>query len=279
MGNTKDTVNVSKAAKRLQEYSVYWRAFLNDQRIAKDAFITWLIAEVSKDQLCIKPSGSDEIPCRKVKKVNKTITFNEETTVVIWDRNFGMPHLKEEESYCHEVIAKKGKLKDRMKECRFCNYSTTIESKLKQHAKIVHDQIKEYSCDNCSFTTSYLSKMNQHCKRIHGIIPDKQYRCEFCRYYAKRKDDLETHRWRVHNEERSYSCNRCTFITNHKSSLGRHYDIVHQKVRKYKCNLCEYSATRPAYLKIHISKTHYKAIGNLRPKQTKQSINPRLNRR
>ena len=53
-----------------------------------------------------------------------------------------------------------------------------------------------YRCDRC-FAASFANKSNLH-RHMRGCGVDPSYKCEYCEYQTKRKDNLKTHVGIVH---------------------------------------------------------------------------------
>ena len=52
--------------------------------------------------------------------------------------------------------------------CSMCEYSTSSKGHLKQHVKVVHDFVKDFSCSLCYFHTSKGYDLDIHMERTHN---------------------------------------------------------------------------------------------------------------
>ena len=55
---------------------------------------------------------------------------------------------------------------------------------------------KKQLCEQCPYETSNKSRLQQHCKEVHGNIKD--HKCKKCGYAASRKSSLNRHKKSVH---------------------------------------------------------------------------------
>ena len=60
-----------------------------------------------------------------------------------------------------------------------------------------------YNCQHCNFTTSVQGRLRRHMIDIHASF--KTYKCDVCKYVASSKSNLDIHISEIHNKSTSSS--------------------------------------------------------------------------
>ena len=91
--------------------------------------------------------------------------------------------------------------------CDKCGQSFPFESRLKQH-KITHQTVATHSCmvKNCSRSFKNTGDLNRHVNQHTGIW----YKCDFCTYQNKDKQNTESHQCIHVSGNEKYSCIHCS---------------------------------------------------------------------
>ena len=129
-------------------------------------------------------------------------------------------------------------------------FSSSTNSNLNQHVKMVHEKIKDFKCTLCEFSSSTKGDLNRHIKMVHDKIKD--FKCNLCEYKCSTNGILKTHVKMVHYKIKDFKCTKCDYSCSTKSNLKIHVKQVHDKIKDFKCTLCDYSCTTNGNLNIHI---------------------------
>ena len=147
---------------------------------------------------------------------------------------------------CQLKVTGKKALVTHMKEihkedkCRFCDFKTEWNHRLKDHELRLHEEIKpSFPCDMCKYETVSLSALIWH-KKIH--LKEK-FSCKDCQFEADAIIELRKHRKTQHVENKKiYSCEQCTYETPSECNFQRH-TASHVKAKDEKailnCNVCD----------------------------------------
>ncbi|KAF5302050.1 hypothetical protein FQA39_LY10520 [Lamprigera yunnana] len=153
--------------------------------------------------------------------------------------------------------------------CKGCNFTTQLDSSIKEHIKIHNDRYNieecnfkmpqifslstelktprtenEYFCNECNYTT-----LNKDCLRKHvKIHKGTSYNCEKCDYKTIWKNNLKEH-VKIHTGG-EYKYKECDYKTVWKNNLKEHVKI--HTGDEYKCKECDYKTVRRNLLKEHL---------------------------
>ena len=93
---------------------------------------------------------------------------------------------------------------------------------LKIHIRIVHEKIKQFTCDTCSKTFSKKSQLKDHLYRVHTEINAEDLkRCGFCNVGFKLQEGLNKH-LKIHESKKSFQCDICEKSFRRQSHLTSH---------------------------------------------------------
>ncbi|CAG9860320.1 unnamed protein product [Phyllotreta striolata] len=167
--------------------------------------------------------------------------------------------------------------------CDKCNYKTYSLSKLNNTHKLIHGDVKNFSCDQCGKAFKNNKQLNNHklthkdksnklanvCEecskafadrrqlRIHKDVVHKKLRpflCNFCGYKSSSRNSLKIH-IRQHTGEKPFSCSTCSYTTSDHNSLRRH-KLRHTGDKPYKCKYCSYACIQSSTYKTHLKTKH-----------------------
>ncbi|PNF32344.1 hypothetical protein B7P43_G13153 [Cryptotermes secundus] len=131
---------------------------------------------------------------------------------------------------CGELFANKTKFSDHCKrqipfemrgyQCSHCFRYYSSERLLQEHARC---HVNRYKCAFCDITCYSASNLVTHIRFRH--LNSKPFKCNFCKYTAKRKYDLEKH-LKIHYPGPVYRCEEegCRFSCRSANVLRRHRD-------------------------------------------------------
>ena len=110
---------------------------------------------------------------------------------------------------------------------------------------------KENECQTCGFVTCNKSELQNHIIKVH--LHPKKYHCDFCDYFSRSSEDVESHFDSEHSDEKmvennplsmevnEYPCDKCDSIFDNEKSLQSH-----KKFKSYGsmniCHFCEFIA-------------------------------------
>ncbi|KAJ8978825.1 hypothetical protein NQ317_018916 [Molorchus minor] len=109
-----------------------------------------------------------------------------------------------------------------------------------------------YSCNECDYKTFSLAKLNNIHKLIHGDV--RGFSCDICNKAFKNSKQLRNHKMthRSKTEKLMHICDVCLRCFTDRRQLKVHMDVVHKKIRPYLCNYCGYKGSSRSSLKMHI---------------------------
>lgn len=163
-----------------------------------------------------------------------------------------------------------------MLHCERCNFNTGNLSRMRRHYLTRHGK-KILRCKECSFFTGSRKTLGVHVETDHstfqsGAAHQKDFRCPFCLYQTKNKNNMIDHIV-LHREERVvpievrrpklsrylqgivFRCHKCTFTSGSAENLRSHM-ARHRDIKPYKCRLCYFDCTWLSDLETHLSDKH-----------------------
>lgn len=137
--------------------------------------------------------------------------------------------------------------------CLECNQTFAFWKPLTGHLWRVHKiDMELYACDMCDYKTFSLGKLNNIHKLIHSDV--KAFSCSVCQKAFKNSKQLRNHK--ITHKERSkksvHLCEVCNKTFFNKRQLRVHMDGVHKKIKPFLCNYCGYKGASKSALKMHI---------------------------
>ena len=145
-------------------------------------------------------------------------------------------------------------------ECSECNYVANNNTRLEDHVKAVHLNIREYACEQCDKTFKAKQHLRFHVMGIHR--KEKPFKCDRCDYTSVQKCGLNKHKSAVHDKLITYECGMCDYRGYSKSSLKGHQKYVHvARTRSHVCERpgCDKAFFNARHLYIHVKATHDRA--------------------
>ncbi|KAG5899864.1 hypothetical protein JTB14_012331 [Gonioctena quinquepunctata] len=167
--------------------------------------------------------------------------------------------------------------------CDKCEYKTYSLAKLNNVHKLIHSDVKGFSCNVCNKAFKNNKQLRNHklthrdkiqrpehpcedcCRifsdrrqlKIHRDVVHKKLRpflCSFCGYKGSSRSSLKMH-IRQHTGEKPFSCPSCSYTTSDHNSLRRH-KLRHTGHKPYKCSYCSYACIQSSTYKTHIKTKH-----------------------
>uniref|UniRef100_A0A1B0DQE0 Uncharacterized protein n=1 Tax=Phlebotomus papatasi TaxID=29031 RepID=A0A1B0DQE0_PHLPP len=127
---------------------------------------------------------------------------------------------------------------EKMLSCEFCPLKFLRGDSLKQHIRIVHQEIKEHYCTICNKTFAISRTLKNHLMIHTG---EKPHACTKCPKKYIRSDQLKLH-MKLHTGKDTFSCESCSFKTNYLHDLKNHVNVVHEGVKDNYCDSYQYSS-------------------------------------
>ncbi|CAG9538361.1 unnamed protein product [Cercopithifilaria johnstoni] len=140
---------------------------------------------------------------------------------------------RKEDGFRNHSILRHGKIVEERSDhqlfCRWCPYRTRICATLFVHHRN-HLRNSRLRCGNCTFSTSIETKLRDHVKFYPPIEPLSN--ASLIKHTASKKHA------KLPNGD--YSCQECSFTCNGYGKFW-HHKQKHRKASRYQCDLCSYS--------------------------------------
>ena len=152
-------------------------------------------------------------------------------------------------------------------QCDSCNYSSSSESNLLRHVKVVHERTFRYQCGYCEYRNFRKQCLRVHMETTHR--KEKEFKalsleCQLCKTEEKHPE-CKYEPWREMSEEDfkrrrvfSSQCTHCEQVFDNKSLRVKHFRESHPDKKVYNCDYCKYSTNYLPNLKDHVNSLHEK---------------------
>ena len=155
------------------------------------------------------------------------------------------------------------KLKNNYCEARGCDFSVAPGEKgLKEHKENVHGpQEKASRCNKCPYEAPWKDNTiatdiyRRHQKEKHDST--RKHFCSDCGCCDSESQE---------NQDMPETCGECGFVCHPpyvKVKMDRHNDLAH-KDKRFKCEFCQAQFQVKQSLQIHVQKSHWKLLKNLK---------------
>ena len=97
--------------------------------------------------------------------------------------------------------------------------------------------------------------LRSHIKKVH--VSGDLF-CDQCDYKALKKNDLISHKYKIHNLPRpvvNYTCSKCDFRAEGIKALNKHVNEQHETT-ELRCNQCPFTTHKKGSLQYHINRNH-----------------------
>ena len=138
--------------------------------------------------------------------------------------------------------------------CSQCPRKLTTRWGLKNHVNVVHEKLKQHTCDECTYASGYRAQLHRHLYKVHK----HPFNCSICPYTAIKKNILARHCLVEHSERRpkTHVCSHCSARFASKHSLNNHFRNIHPPLKNLRCKDCPYYCLGEAILKHHRDNVH-----------------------
>jgi hypothetical protein len=139
-------------------------------------------------------------------------------------------------------------------QCLHCFRYYPTKRLLQEHTRY---HVNRYKCAFCNMTFHSSSTLSTHIRYRH--LDSKPFKCNFCKYTAKRKHDMKSHLTR-HCSGQLYRCEEqgCGFSYRSAYGLRKHHDRCHLGIDEpmYCCHICDDRFQRGSLLTSHLLSKH-----------------------
>ncbi len=140
-----------------------------------------------------------------------------------------------------------------------------LKSTMQQASRDV-TECDNYECDVChrNFVTEIQLSTHlwqAHISNVSGsgtpgrIAGRKTYRCPFCGYHSRYKQNVVVH-IRRHTGEKPFKCSVCHYASPDLSTLYSHMWTKHPDAKPFKCDVCNENFVTPRQLRYHLQRRH-----------------------
>ncbi|XP_058801177.1 zinc finger Y-chromosomal protein-like [Phymastichus coffea] len=146
--------------------------------------------------------------------------------------------------------------------CEHCPFRTRYKNHLKRHLANVHTDNRSIECPNrCGSVLKNKESLRGHLNFCGSELFSVQ--CRYCSFRPKRKNLLQLHVARAHNDLSNITnqCPKCTKKFKKKAYLKKHVPICDSK-RVFQCAACSYTFHKKALLEKHILQKHLHRSAN-----------------
>ena len=131
---------------------------------------------------------------------------------------------------------------------------------LRRHHEIVHEKLKDHSCNYCTKKFALLSDAKKHMKYVHEKVKDEI--CDLCGKIFGKTTSLKKHKERIHDGLK-YPCTICHKNLCTPYEVKTHIETVHEGQKNHQCTYCGKKFGRKDKLRCHIKTLHKETIKNM----------------
>ncbi|CAL8114633.1 unnamed protein product [Orchesella dallaii] len=139
--------------------------------------------------------------------------------------------------------------------CTICKKYFPVNQELKQHAQVVHQKIKKYSCVFCEKQFGYVWNLNRH---IIWHVGEKHFWCKTCDIELSTTEALQSHK-RLHTKQNLFKCRQCSKAYTTLENLKAHR--LNHEPKSFQCVICQkmFSTNRnlESHILIHVNEKPY----------------------
>lgn len=142
--------------------------------------------------------------------------------------------------------------------CRYCDFVTSISTRILIKHELTHNNITDFDCSLCEFTTKARIRFERHL-RTHFEPKSNIQKCTQCEFTSDIPSKFKTHR-RRHYLLANYKCPHCSrYATNDKLDFDQHLLSHSQGTPKvYNCDKCRFRCnTKKVFEKHQLSHGGY----------------------
>ncbi|XP_055626141.1 transcription factor grauzone-like [Toxorhynchites rutilus septentrionalis] len=157
---------------------------------------------------------------------------------------------------CPKSFIQKGQLsshmgRHQMYQCTKCDKVLAGKGSLSAHMVNMHSDEGRMICDTCGREFKTKPCFDKHVRKHMGLIEDTSIQCHVCHVVLQNKATLKKHVIAKHTQtDELFICNQCGKQAPNKFALESHKRKVHCE-EKYQCEFCEKRFKNPVTLKEH----------------------------
>lgn len=157
---------------------------------------------------------------------------------------------------CPKSFIQKGQLsshmgRHQMYQCSKCDKVLAGKGSLSAHMVNMHSDEGKHICDTCGREFKTKQCFDNHVRKHMGLAEDTSIACEICHVVLHNKITLKKHIIAKHTQtDEIFICNICNKQAPNKFALESHKRKVHCE-EKYQCEFCEKRFKNPITLKEH----------------------------
>ena len=155
------------------------------------------------------------------------------------------------------------KKKEMNVKCAQCDINFSTKSSLDTHVKAKHLNGEIFQCNQCPQSFSFERYLTLHIEAVH-TNGGKKTRCSLCQANFMSKDEVKSHMYAVHRDEKNFQCDQCEMMFGLKIDLNKHkYKVHSEHFQQWKsqqipsiCDLCGKEFAWKAGLREHKKMVH-----------------------
>ncbi|XP_058462897.1 transcription factor grauzone-like [Malaya genurostris] len=157
---------------------------------------------------------------------------------------------------CPKSFIQKGQLSSHMGRhqlypCTLCDKVLAGKGSLTAHMVNMHSDMGRMICDTCGREFKTKPCFDKHVRKHKGLLEDTSIECHICHVILHNKATMKKHMIAKHTQtDEVFICNECGKQAPNKFALESHKRKVHCE-EKYQCEFCEKRFKNPITLKEH----------------------------